>query len=71
MAEKNSIQINARLPRDLVLYLDVLRADMQSNEPERVVTRTDALVRCIETTASSTADMGTELVRVGDNKPKK
>ena len=51
MPKQDTVHINARLPRQLVLYIDRLRAEMQAQKPERVITRTDVLVRCIEASA--------------------
>ena len=62
--------VAVKLTRDELIELNRVRNKLQEEQPERVVTRTDAIRHCI-VTASSTADMGLKTVRVGDNKRKK
>ena len=63
--------VSVKLTRDELVRLNRVRNQLQEKEPERVVTRTDAIRHCI-TTASSTAAGGLEPVRVAaDTKPKK
>ena len=62
--------LGTKVTDDMLVKIDTLKAKMQAENPGQAVSRSDVVRYCIAS-ATSTADMGLEPVRVPDTRKKK